>query len=352
MSNDKTEKATPKRQDDAREKGQVARSVDLTGAAVVLAGVMALALFGTTIVEGLMASMRTTLGLVGRPEELTGPALGTVVEDAGVAALTAVMPVAGMCLLAAVLANIAQVRFRLTPKALKPDPKRLNPIQGAKNIFGINALFEGVKAVAKIAAVGAVVAAAVLPEIPQLAELVGLPPHDLMDLAAADVLSMAQRAAVVYLVIGVIDLIYQRHRFQKQLRMDHSEIKRENKDQNTPPEVRAAMRRRAMQAGRARMMAAVPDADVVVVNPTHFAVALRYERGMDAPEVVAKGQDLVALSIRRIAEEHRVPIVPDAPLARSLHATVEVGRPIPEELFAAVAQVLAFVYRTAKRRAV
>jgi flagellar biosynthetic protein FlhB len=144
--------------------------------------------------------------------------------------------------------------------------------------------------------------------------------------------------------------VWQRHRHEKQLKMDLQEVKEEHKQQQLPAEVRMAMRRRQHSAARARMMGAVPEADVVVTNPTHFAVALKYDGTKTAPEVVAKGQDLLALRIREIAREHGVPIVPDPPLARSLHKSVEVGRQIPEELFAGVAQVLAYVYRVAGRR--
>ena len=156
--------------------------------------------------------------------------------------------------------------------------------------------------------------------------------------------------AIAYLLIGIVDCVYQRRRLAKQLKMSKQEVKDEAKQTELPPEVRSAIRRRQIQAARARMMAAVPQADVVVTNPTHFAVALSYDGNQPAPIVVAKGQDLVAAQIRRIAEENDVPIVPDPPLARSLHASVEIGQMIPAELYAAVAQVLAFVYRMAGRR--
>jgi flagellar biosynthetic protein FlhB len=160
------------------------------------------------------------------------------------------------------------------------------------------------------------------------------------------------RAAAAYLVIGIVDMIWQAHRTEKSMRMDKQEVKDEAKQQTLPAEVRGAMRRRQMQNSRARMMAAVPEADVVVTNPTHYAVALKYDGTNPAPEVVAKGVDLVAARIRELATDAGVPIVPDPPLARALHASVEVGHQIPEELFGAVAQILAFVYRMAgKKRA-
>jgi len=164
------------------------------------------------------------------------------------------------------------------------------------------------------------------------------------------VLTVARRLAVAYLVIAIGDYFWQRHSHEKSLKMSKEDVKEEAKQQNLPPEVRAAIRRRQIQAARARMMSAVPQADVVVTNPTHFAVALKYDSAKAAPEVVAKGPDLVAAQIRKVAKECGIPIVEDPPLARALHAGVEVGQEIPEEFFQAVAQLLAFVYRVASRR--
>ncbi|HEV7882526.1 MAG TPA: EscU/YscU/HrcU family type III secretion system export apparatus switch protein, partial [Solirubrobacteraceae bacterium] len=157
--------------------------------------------------------------------------------------------------------------------------------------------------------------------------------------------------AMAYLVIALVDFAWQRHRFEKQMKMAKEDVKQEHKGQEVSAEVRGAIRRRQMQGARARMMADVPGADVVVTNPTHFAVALRYGNDAPAPVVVAKGQDLIAARIRAIASEHDVPVISNPPLARALHASVEVNSEIPEEMFGAVAQLLAFVYRTAGRRA-
>jgi flagellar biosynthesis protein FlhB len=250
-----------------------------------------------------------------------------------------------------VLINVLQVGGKPHISALKPDPKRISPISGFKNIYGPNALFEGAKNIVKVAAVGAVTALAVLPKLDEFAALVGMPPQQLMPTLAHMVFGIAQRAAMAYLVIGIVDYVYQRYRHEKSLKMDKQEIKDEHKSTELPPEVRGAIRRRQMQAARARMMADVPTADVVVTNPTHFAVALKYDAEKAAPEVVAKGSDLIAQKIRELAASSGVPVISDPPLARSLHATVEVGHLIPEELYQAVAQLLAFVYRTARRRA-
>jgi flagellar biosynthetic protein FlhB len=182
------------------------------------------------------------------------------------------------------------------------------------------------------------------------AAMVGVSPLQLGGSMFALIKSIAMRAAFAYLFLGVVDFFYQRYSHEKSLRMDKQEVRDESKGQDLPAEVKGAIRRRQREAARARMMADVPTADVIVTNPTHFSVALKYDGKSAAPQVVAKGQDLLALRIREIAAEAGVPIVPDPPLARSLHGTVEVGQMIPEELFQAVAQVLAYVYRVAGRR--
>lgn len=351
MPGQKTEKATPKRRDEARKKGQVARSADLNGAVVMLAGLLALGAFGPRLFEEMAMSMRGFLMLIERPQVVEGGNLGQLVGSSARSVAVAVAPIAVACALAGLGASVAQVKWRPSAKAIKPDPKRMNPIQGAKNIFGPNALFEGAKTVVKTIAVGGIAALALFPELPEMAALVGLPPADLAAKLVSTTMAIAWRAAAAYLVLALCDYLWQHHRHEKQLRMDKQEVKDEVKQQAVPEEVRSAQRRRQMQGARARMMSAVPEADVVVTNPTHYAVALAYDGSKLAPEVVAKGQDLIALQIRRIAAEHGVAVVENPSLARSLHASVEVGHPIPEELFGAVAQLLAFVYRVAGRRA-
>jgi flagellar biosynthetic protein FlhB len=254
-------------------------------------------------------------------------------------------------MVAGIVASALQVGLKPSTQALKPDFKRINPLKGAKNLFGVHFLFESVKTVVKFIAVGGIAALALFPQLEELASLVGMPPAELLERGSRTVLAIAQRGAMAYLVIAAIDYVWQRHRHEKQLRMDKEEVKQEFKQQTVSPEVRSAIKRRQMAAARARMMADVPQADVVVTNPTHYSVALRYDSTKTAPEVVAKGQDLVAKRIRELAREHGVPVISDPPLARALHASVEIGREIPEELFSGVAALLAFVYRTAGRRA-
>ncbi len=348
---EKTEKATPKRRDEARKKGQVAKSADLNGAAVMLAGLFALAIGGGAMVGHMQDAMLDALKHVADPSMVDRHGIGTLLMDALKDTALAVAPVAAACLVAGLAASVVQVGFKPSAKAAAPDPKRINPWSGLKQIVGPNALVEGGKSIAKVGVVGVIVAAALVPTLPQMGAMVGMTPAQLAGELVSTIMGIAQRAAIAYLVIGFADVAWQKHRHEKGLRMDKQEVKEEQKEQSLPAEVKMAMRRRQASAARARMMAAVPEADVVVTNPTHFSVALKYDGKKAAPEVVAKGQDLLALRIREIAREHGIPVVPDPPLARSLHKSVEVGRQIPEELFAAVAQVLAYVYRISGRRA-
>jgi flagellar biosynthesis protein FlhB len=348
---EKTEKPTAKRRGEARTRGQVAKSQDLNGSLVLLAALFALSAYAPQMLQVMAAQMRQTLALMATPQVVTSHGVGEIFVSVGKTVATVVGPVAAVCLLIGVVSNIAQVKWKPSLKIVKPDPKRLNPLNGAKNLFGPNMLFETAKNLLKVALVGAITASAVIPKLGSLAALTGMSPAALLPTIAKTSLSIAQRAAAAYVVIAIIDYIHQRRRHEKSLKMDKQEVKEEAKQHQAPPQVRSALRKRQMQAARARMMSAVPQADVVVTNPTHYAVALVYDGAKPAPEVVAKGQDLLAARIRRIAEENHVPVISDPPLARSLHATVEVGEQIPEELFAAVAQLLAFVYRVAGRRA-
>jgi flagellar biosynthesis protein FlhB len=349
---EKTEKATPKRREEARKKGQVARSQDLNGAVVLLAALFALSIWGPHLWEQIGASMRGTLSMIATPQTVTPNGVGRLFLEGGRTVLLAVAPIALVCLAFGVLSNLGQVKLKPSMTGLKPDFKRIDPLKGAKNLFGPNLLFEGAKNLTKVAIVGAISALAVVPKLDELAALVGMAPGDLVSHLASTVLGIAQNAAIAYILIGLADFLYQRWRHEKSLKMDKQEVKEEQKAFTSPPEVRAALRRRQMQAARARMMAAVPEADVVVTNPTHYAVALVYDGTKPAPEVIAKGQDLVAAQIRKVAAENDVPVISDPPLARSLHGTVEVGHQVPEELFAAVAQLLAFVYRVANRKVI
>jgi flagellar biosynthetic protein FlhB len=351
MAGEKTEKATPKKRQEARAKGQVARSQDANGAIVLMASVMALSAFGPGMMQRMEEATLGVLSFVSSPEVVDRKGVTELFMTVGLHVALAAVPVIAICMLAGVAANVGQIGFKPSPKALAPDFKKLNPLTGFKNIFGMNMAAESIKSVLKIGAVGGIVALAVFPKLEEMAALVGMPAEALLPHLCMLILRVAQWGALAYLAIAAADFLYQKHRFEKNLKMDKDEVKREHKQQELPSEIKGAQRRRAMELARARMMDAVPTADVVVTNPTHFSVALKYDGDKPAPIVVAKGTDHPALRIRREAAAHGVAVIPDPPLARALYASVEINRMIPEELFQGVAQLLAYVYRVAGQRA-
>jgi len=287
------------------------------------------------------------------PQVVDRQGVGTLFMMVGQHIGLAILPIVGTCFVAGLLASVAQVGVKPTPEAIKPDFKKLNPASGLKNLFNPQHFaFESGKNILKTAIVGAIAAAAVFPKLDEMAALVGTPPLQLIPLIAGMVMTIAQRAAIAYLLIAAVDYAYQKHKHNKNLKMDKEEVKQEFKQQGLPAEIKSAQRRRAMELSRSRMMDAVPTADVIVTNPTHYSVALKYESGSSAPIVVAKGVDNLAFKIREAAKDAGVMIVPDPPLARTLYASVDVGRQIPEDMFHAVAQLLAYVYRVAGARKV
>jgi flagellar biosynthetic protein FlhB len=350
-NHDKTENATGKRKEEARKKGQVAKSTDMNSVVVLVAGLIAVMFMGPKVISAASGTMRSAFALIAKPHEIsTAPGLHVLLELMVHAMESTVAPIAAICLAGGVLANVAQSGFHPRGNAMKPDFKRLNPVTGAKRVFGKEAAFMFLKVMAKVIVVVGVAAMTLIPQLTTLTANVGTTPAALGHLLTSNATAIVERVVIVYFLIALVDVIHGRRKHSKELKMTKHEVKEEGKSTQSPPEVRMAIRRRQFQAARARMMSAIPTADVVVTNPTHYAVALRYDGTHPAPIVVAKGKNLVAASIRRIATENNIPIVPDPPLARSLHAMVEIDQMIPAELFAAVALVLAFVYKTAGRR--
>jgi flagellar biosynthesis protein FlhB len=350
MAENKTEKATPKKRAEARKKGQVARSQDINGAVVMIASVLALSAFGPGMYQRMADATVGILDLIKEPSVVDRKGIGQLFMEIGGHVLGGIAPIVIVCAIAGVAANVFQVGFKPSFKAVTPDFKKLNPASGLKQLVSPNSAVEAVKSTLKVAAVGAIVALALFPKLDEMAALVGMPAQAFLPTLATLVMQIAQRAALAYLAIAAADFFWQRHRFEKGLKMDKEEVKQEFKQQELPSEIKGAQKKRAMELARARMMDAVPTADVVVTNPTHYSVALKYDSDNPAPIVVAKGTDHLALRIRRTAAEYGVEVVPDPPLARALYASVDVGRMIPEEMFAAVAQLLAYVYKVAGAR--
>ena len=342
---EKTEEATPKRLADARKKGQVPRSRELSTAAVMFASAGGLWAFGDTILVTAMDLLRN--GLTYQREALLDPAqpIAAFREAIGTGLLS-LMPFFAVVTCAAICAPAMTGGWSFSMSAIAFKAEKLNPLKGLKRVFGPNGLVELVKALAKFGLVGGVAVFYLLKFTGDFLSLGTQPLHAALLHSA----TIALKALLVFsfplLIIAAIDVPFQLWQHAKQLRMTRQEVRDENKETDGNPEVKSRIRAMQMDVANRNMMEQVPEADVVVTNPTHFAVALKYDPNkMGAPRVVAKGADLIAARIREIAGEHSVPLLSAPPLARALFRTTELNDEIPARLYAAVAQVLTWVYQ-------
>lgn len=337
---DKTEKPTPKRLQEGRKNGQVARSPDLAAWSGVLALTFVLPGAVSGVHDAITAMLDHLPGLTAQPsiEEAM-----RIAGDLVSAAAVALLPMLGVLFLTAVVAGVAQGGARPYGARLKPKFSRISPAQGLKRMFGPQGAWELVKSLVKTATVGLLAWNLVSGTSALVMGSGSLPLSAIVGAIGAATLSLVRVVAVVALVIGVADYLVARRRVMKGMMMSRKDIKDEMRQSDGDPMVKGEIRRRALMMSRNRMMAAIPDADVVLVNPTHVAVALKYTPGHGAPRVVAKGRGVIAAKIRKVATESRVPMVEDIPLARALHGACEVGEEIPADLYTAVAQILAFV---------
>jgi flagellar biosynthesis protein FlhB len=340
MSGEKTEKPTPQKRKKARQEGQIARSADV-GA---WAGMMAASFLLPMTIR--MATERVRELVLHVPEVIADPdpaaALSTL-SDGLLGAAAAVAPLAGALMLLGIAAAAGQGGLHFATKLMMPKFSRLNPFSGLKRTLGPRAWWEGLKALVKTVTLAAVLYSSVRGLVPLLMGAGGLPLGTLLGGVGDAVLTLVRFAASVGLAMAALDFLVVRRRTNKQLRMTKHEVKEEHKRSEGDPQLKAAIRSRQMAMSRNRMMAELPNADVVLVNPTHVAVALRYDPAKGAPRVIAKGAGAIATKIREVATDHRIPLVQDVPLARALHRSCEIGTEIPPEMYGAVARVLAFV---------
>ncbi|RYB94249.1 EscU/YscU/HrcU family type III secretion system export apparatus switch protein [Nocardioides oleivorans] len=338
MSEEKTEKPTAKKRRESRKEGQVPRTQELGGwATLLIVGMLLPGLLGREL-TALAELMRDCFSLRGHVEV----ADATTLLGRGARHVMVTLVTLGCAVMVVgVAAALAQGGFFMATKSVKPSLKKLDPIQGFKRVFGTQALWEGAKMLLKSAVVGFVAYGAVVALMPLIGGLV--PISAVLEVVHERVLALLRSVAVAGLVMAVADYAVIRRRMGKKTRMSKHEVKQESKQSDGDPLLKGAIRSRQLAASRNRMMADIAHADVVLVNPTHVAVALRYDAERGAPRVVARGAGVVAQKIRERAAEHRVPLVRDVPLARALHRSTVVGQEIPAELYAAVAQVLAFV---------
>jgi flagellar biosynthetic protein FlhB len=346
----RTEAATPKRRSEARKRGQVPRSPDLSSLFVLFGLVLAMpSLFSNAALQIALFFRYAYTHLLDTP-----PTVSTLMQLGASLGLTVVKAIGPLVALAAALGvaiNLAQTGPLFAFQRMQPDLNRLNPLNGITRYLSLNALVELIKALCKLLLVGWLCYNTIHSAYPLFIVLTRVDLLAGVQQVLETARQMAIRVALTMLAIAVLDYAYQRYAYERSLRMTKDEVKQEHKQLEGSPLVRSRIRSRQRQMARKRMMNAVPTADVVVTNPTHYAVALKYEpERMNAPIVVAKGQDLVALKIRELAQEHDVPIVENPPLARTLYRQVPLEAEIPPDLYAAVAEVMAFVYRINEER--
>ncbi len=343
-SQERTEEPTARRLQKARDEGQAARSVELPGAAVVVSALLALTLAGSWLLHKLTGQFAA--GFVFDRKTLDRPQLlpAAMADQIGVAFMV-VMPVMLVTVVMAIVAAALGGGLNFSGKAIMPKTDKLNPIQGFKRMFGAHAAVELLKAILKFVLVGGALWMSVAVRMDDILRIGSMALEPALTLAGKVVLESTLCVALALVVIAAIDMPYQRHAFMKRMRMTRQEIKDEMKDVEGRPEIKAQIRRRQREMANARMLQRVKDADVVITNPEHFAVALEYDpTGDGAPVLVAKGADFMAAKIREEAGNHGIHLFPAPELARALYFTTEAEHPIPEALYHAVAQVIAYVY--------
>jgi flagellar biosynthetic protein FlhB len=345
QSGDKTEKATPKRKRDAREKGQVFKSVEVINAFSLLAMFGVISIFGNMIIDNTKAMMDHFFSQPA-PDVVTQAAVGNAMGDAIVYFLNIVAPVLIAAFLCAVIFNIVQVGFVFSTKAISPKFERISMGAGLKRIFSKRTMIELVKSIIKIAILAWVAYSEYEGHMKQFPGLMG---EDLGYSVAAFVkmlLDVAFKLAMAFAIFAPFDYMYQRWKYSKDLMMTKQEVKDEYKLTEGNPQTKSRISQKQRQMSRTRMVQAVKEADVVITNPTHYAIALSYKENKNrAPVVVAKGMDYLAQKIKEKAKEFKVEIVENKPLAQSLYFFCEVGDEVPEDLYKAVAEILAYVYR-------
>lgn len=349
-SEEKTEKATPKKRRDQRKEGNVASSKDVIAVASLIGCFYCLQLLFPAIYETLRDTMIFQITAVAEIDELS---LGTLqmlgmktVKDLA----KCIFPLGVISLTIGVVATGIQTRFNVTTKPLKFKLSKLNPLKGIKNMFSAKQVVELLKAVIKIIILGVILYGILKDEIVVIAQMMDIDPLSSSAYVLKEIVSMVLKVGMVFAAIAGFDYFYQRWSYEKNLKMTKEEVKEEFKQSEGDPKIKGKIRSLQQSMARSRMMQAVPDADVIIRNPTHYAVALRYDIDKDnAPVVIAKGQDLIALKIVEIAENHKVTVIENKPLARGIYASTPLGGQIPAEYYGMVAEILVEVFRMNKK---
>lgn len=350
-SEEKTEAPSSKKREEAREKGNVAKSQEINSVVVLLTGILLLKLMGPWITHELGECIVEFIDLC-KDTEMNMDRLLLIIYKSLIVLGKILLPIAGSIMLLGVIANIAQIGFLFTTKPLMPSLDKIDPIKGTKRMFSMRTLVETLKNILKLTIIGYVAYITIKDNFEEMLLLSDASVQTIWTFTTGTAFDIVLRIALVLVILAILDYAYQRYDNEKQLRMTKQEVKEEHKQMDGDPQVKARIRSLQREMARRRMMEEVPKATVVVTNPTHIAIALRYEpKESDAPVVLAKGKRVIAERIKQLAYQHRIPVIEDKPLARAMYDKIEIGSPIPVEFFTAVAEILAYVYKLKNKTA-
>jgi flagellar biosynthetic protein FlhB len=341
---DHTEDPTLRRLDEAIKRGDVVKSLEVSTWFLIAGGTLTLMEFAAPAAQSLEAILR---GLIAHSYQIPadGPALSSLARVLAMRVLAALGIPFLMLTLAALAGNAVQHRVLFSVEPIIPRFSKISPAAGLGRLFSRQALANFTKGLIKLALFGTVIASLLWPQRNRLGGLIGMDPATILPLTRSLAMQMLGTVVAILVIVAAVDYLFQYRQWYDRQKMSMREIKEEYRQSEGDPAIKGKIRQLRMSRARKRMMAAVPQASVVITNPTHFAVALRYERGMTAPVCVAKGADLIARKIREVAEAHDVPVVENPPLARALHATVEIDQEIPQEHYRAVAEIIGYMMR-------
>jgi flagellar biosynthetic protein FlhB len=348
----KTEKATQKKRQDARKKGQVLQSREISSAVMLIILFICLRLFGKGIYLEITSYTKTMLAEYSKMDNFfTISTLSKFFSGVALVLLKTTAPILIIAFTTGFITGYAQVGFLFTMETLSIKFSRINPISGLKRLFSLRAVVELIKSIFKIGIIGYIAYSYIKGEERNIINTANM---DIMDTAiylGLTIINVAIRICILLIILAVLDYLYQWWEYEKSIKMSKQEVKEEYKQLEGNPEIKSKIKQKQRQISMRRMMQEVPKADVIITNPTHYAVAIKYDASVaDAPKIIAKGQDFIALRIKEIAKEAGVEIVENKTLARTIYQTVEIGNTIPQELFQAVAEVLAFVYNLKGKR--
>ena len=346
-SEGRTEKATPKKKDDARKKGQVAKSTELNTAILIIGFCSVSLVLGGYMLSGIKDSMTTGINKVGEVfiNRETSQYVQLVLMDAVVDILWICVPLWLCLVIIGFIISYVQVGYKVSFEPMKVKFSKMNPINGIKRMISKDMIISLLLSVAKVTVLGSIVYNLIIGKIPEFIRFYELTLEQILKIIAMTVVQMGFFVGGAFLVLAVLDYVYQRYKHSESIKMTKQEVKEEYKNAEGDPQIKSKIKQKMREGSMRRMMQAIPEADVIITNPTHFAIAIKYDESKGtAPIVVAKGVDYVAQKIKEKAKEHHIEIVENKPLARALYYTVDLNKEIPPELYGAVAEVLAFIY--------